>query len=538
MSHPFQGGCKKAACLAALPLALTLAGSYAHAETTLRLVPQADLKVLDTVWTTNNITSNHGYMVYDVLFAPDGKLVYQPQMVESYEKSADGLTWKFTLRPGLKFHDGTPAEAKDVVATMKRWASRIPTGKTLMQFGKEIVATGTMSFELRLAQPFGPVLDTLGTPENPLFITREKEAMLPADQPIEDPTGSGPYIMVKNEWVPGAKVVYRKNPDYVPRKEPADGFAGGKLAKVDRVEWPVIPDANTATQALIRGEVDMIEIPTPDLLPLMRKEGNITIKVIDRIGTQAVFRPNHLQKPFDNPKVRQALLYMVGDQKDYLGAMIGNPEYEKPCWAVFVCGTPLESKAGIGPWATNSKADNIAKAKALLAEAGYKGERVVVLDPADTHLAHTQATVTAQKMREIGINVDLQSVDWGTQTARRALKDPLDANPRAWTGFHTWGGGLAMGTPLTNTPAPTPCDGSNWFGWPCDAALEKIRLEYPLAQTDAQRKDIVDRFQARFYETVPYIPIGQFYAPIAYRNNLTGVLETVRLVLWNIEKKG
>jgi peptide/nickel transport system substrate-binding protein len=510
----------------------------ASAQSPLRIVPQADLKILDTVWTTNNITSNHGYMVYDVLFAPNGKLDYVPQMVGAYERSADGLLWKFTLRDGLAFHDGTPVEAKDVVATVKRWWSRIPTGKTLLQFSKEIVATGPKTFELRMAQPFGPVLAMLGNPENPLFITREREAQLPADQQITDPIGSGPFVMEKDKWVQGAKVFYKKNPAYRPRNEPADGFAGGKVAKVDAVEWHVIPDANTATQALIRGEVDAIEIPTADLIPLMKRDANVEVRVIDRIGTQGVMRMNHLHPPFNHPKARQALLYLVGDQRDYLASMIGNREYEKPCWSVFICGTPYESAAGVGPWATGTKEQNVAKAKELLKEVGYKGERVVLLDPADTHLAHTQAIITSQKLKEAGINVDLQTIDWGTQSARRALKDDPEKNPRGWNLFHTWGGGLAMGSPLTNTPTPTPCDGSNWFGWPCDETLEKIRLEYPMAQTPEARKAVVDRLQARFFEVVPYIPVGQFYAPVAYRKNLSGVLDTVRLVLWNIEKKG
>ena len=124
-------------------------------------------------------------------------------------------------------------------------------------------------------------------------------------------------------------------------------------------------------------------------------------------------RPNHLTPPFNNVKNRQALLYAVGDQKDYLAAIIGNPEYEKPCWQIFMCGSPLGTDAGVGPWATNSKEQNIAKAKDLLKEGGYKGEKVVVLDPADTHIAHAQAVVTAQKLREIGMNVDLQTIDWG-----------------------------------------------------------------------------------------------------------------------------
>ena len=517
---------------------LGLAAVEAQAQSTLRIVPQADLKVLDTVWTTNNITSNHGYMVYDVLFAPNSKLDYVPQMVESYERSADGLTWKFKLRDGLSFHDGSPVTADDVVATIKRWAQRIPTGKTLMSFTKEVVTTGPQSFELRLTQPFGPVQAMLGNPENPLFITRAKEAAQPADQAITDPTGSGPFIMVTNEWVQGAKVVYKKNPAYKPRAEPADAFSGGKIAKVDRVEWIVIPDANIATQALIRAEVDAIEIPTSDLLPLMKKDPNIEVRVIDRIGTQAIFRVNHLNPPMNNPKFRQALLYLVGDQRDYLGSMIGNREYEKPCWSIFICGTPFETTSGIGAWATGTKEQNLAKAKELLKEGGYKGERVVLLDPVDAHLAHTQAIVTAQKLKEAGINVDLQAVDWGTQTARRALKDDPEKNPRGWHIFHTWGGGLALGSPLTSPVVPTPCDGMNFFGWPCDEAAEKIRLEFPLAATlDAQQK-IIARLQARLFEVVPYIPVGQFYAPVAYRKSLSGVLDATRLVLWNIEKKG
>jgi peptide/nickel transport system substrate-binding protein len=511
--------------------------SSAGAESVLRIVPQADLKILDTVWTTNNITSNHGYMIYDVLFAPNAKLEYKPQMVDTYSKTADGLVWRFKLRDGLQFSDGSPVQAKDAVASLKRWGDRVPVGKTLLQFAKDVVVTGPLTFEIRLDKPFGPVLEVLGTPENPLFIHREKEALTPSDKQITEAIGSGPFVMVKEEWVPGSKVVYKKNPLYKPRSDATDGFAGAKLAKVDRVEWIVIPDANTATQALIKGEVDIIEIPTTDHLPLMKKAGSINIKVIDRVGTQAVLRPNHLNPPFNNVKNRQALLYAVGDQKDYLAAIIGNPEYEKSCWQIFMCGTPLGSDAGVGAWATNSREKNIEAAKQLLKEGGYKGETVVLLDPADTPIAHAQAVVTAQKLREIGMNVDLQTIDWGTQSARRALKDPVDKNPRGWNIFHTWGGGMAMGNPITNTPTPTHCDGKNWFGWPCDEELEKIRLEFPLAQTPQQQKAVVERLQKRFFEVVPYVPVGQFYAPIAYRNNVTGVLDTVRLVLWNIEKK-
>ncbi len=174
------------AAMAAAALATILAAATAHAQSVLRLVPQADLKILDTVQTTNNITSNHGYMIYDTLFSLDSKLVPKPQMVESYTKSADGLTWTFKLRPGLKFHDGQPVTSKDVVASILRFSKRIPAGVTMMQFTKEIVATGPDTFEIRLNKPFGLVLETLAGPENPLFITRESDAQLDPEHGDDD----------------------------------------------------------------------------------------------------------------------------------------------------------------------------------------------------------------------------------------------------------------------------------------------------------------------------------------------------------------
>jgi peptide/nickel transport system substrate-binding protein len=523
--------------IAGIALAAAVALPWAaRAETTLRIVPQADLKILDTVFTTANITSNHGYMIYDMLFSLDENLQPQPQMVESYERSDDGLLWKFTLRDNLRFHDGSPVEGEDVAASIKRWAARMVAGQTMMSFADDVVATAPKTFEIRFHDPFGPVLNTLASPENPLFIHRQEEAKTDPNEQISEAIGSGPFKFVREEWQPGNKVVYVKNEDYVPRDEPPSGFAGGKVAKVDRVEWIYIPDQNTAVQALVTGEVDMIEIPPTDFLPILQASPDITVKVIDQIGTQSIMRPNHLIPPFDKAEARQALLYLAGDQSAYLAAMIGNPEYEVPCWAVFVCGTPLESKAGIGDWPTNDRETNLAKAKELFAKAGYNGEPVVLMDPTDAHLAHAQVLVTAQNLREAGVNVDVQALDWSTMVSRRPVKDPPEQGTGGWNLFHTWGGGLAMNSPLTNTPTPTPCDQSNWFGWPCDEELEKIRLEFFTAATPEEQKAVVDRLQARFYEVVPYLPVGQFLAPIAYRNNLSGVLDTVRLVLWNIEK--
>jgi peptide/nickel transport system substrate-binding protein len=526
-------GVRRLAAVAALALPLAIAGlGAANGQSVLRLVPQADLKNLDPVWTTAQITLNHGYMVYDVLFALDENQTPQPQMIDTYEKSGDNLVWKFKLRDGLIFSDNSSVQAKDAVASIKRWGVRMSAGQTMMSRVNEIVATGPLTFEIRFKEPFGPVLHALAEPATAMFVMREEEALTDPFQQIQKTIGSGPFVFSREEWVPGAKVVYRKNPAYKPRAEAPSGFAGAKLAKVDRVEWIYIPDPNTATHALLNGEVDIYEIPPIDLLPRLKADRNIKIEVLNKIGFQGMLRPNHLVPPFNHPKAREALLYIV-DQKDYLAGMIGDRELERPCWAVFICGTPLESKAGLGDWAASA---NHAKAKQLLAEAGYKGERVVIMDPTDQQIIHNMTLVTAEKLRSIGVNVDLQAMDWSTLTSRRPVKEAPDKNPGGWNIFHTWGTGVTMGNPLASTAAPTPCDGKNWFGWACDEELEKVRQQFITAATVEERRLLADRYQTGFYKLVNYVPLGEFFVPVAYRTNVRGVLKASLLVLWNVEK--
>ncbi|MCK6449344.1 MAG: ABC transporter substrate-binding protein [Alphaproteobacteria bacterium] len=504
----------------------------AMAQSTMKLVPQADLKIFDPISTTAAITQNHGLMVYDTLFALNSKLEPKPQMVESYTTSPDGMKWTFTLRPGLKWHDGTPVTAKDVAASINRWSKHTARGGfAMMQRAQSLVAKDDKTVELTFKEKFGPVREMLADPSLPVFIMREKDAMTDPFQAVTESVGSGPFLFVKEEWVPGSKVVYKKNPNYVPRNEPSDGFAGGKVAKLDRVEWIYIPDTNTAAQALLAGEVDAIEQPPYDLLPAMKKDKNITVRVLDPLGKMGHIRPNHLHPPFNNVKAREALQLLV-DQKEFLAAMVGNPEYEKECYAIFMCGSPLETTKH----SENHRKPNVEKAKQLFKEAGYKGEKIVIMQPTDQQLIGTIAVVMAQKLREAGINVDLQAMDWGTLITRRTKQDAPGQGSPGWNIFPTWWTGIPMSNPITNAPLVTTCDKKNWFGWPCDEQMEKLRADYVKAGTLAEQKAAAEAMQKRYFETFPYINTGQFTAPVAYRNNLKGVPNALLLVAWNIEK--
>ncbi len=223
----------------------------------LKFIPQADLRILDPITTTAYITRNHGYMIYDTLFATDAKFQVQPQMVDKYELSNDKLTYTFTLRDGLKFHDGAPVRSADVIASIDRWSKRDALGQKMAESTEAWTAVNDKTFTLKLKKPFPLALEALAKPSsNVPFIMPERIAKTDASTNITEPIGSGPFKFVKEEWVPGSKVVYVKNTDYVPRKEPPSWAAGGKVVKVDRVEWIYIPDSATAAAAINASESD------------------------------------------------------------------------------------------------------------------------------------------------------------------------------------------------------------------------------------------------------------------------------------------
>ena len=517
--------------IAAVFVALLWGSPLASADSVLRIVPHADLKNIDPIWTTAYITRNHGYMVYDTLFALDENLEVQPQMVADWSVSADGLTYRFTLRDGLAWHDGAPVTAADCVASIKRWSARDGMGQKLADATQDLRVIDDATFELELTAPYGLVLQSLGKiSSNVPFMMPERHAETDPFEQIPEIVGSGPFIFVKEEWVPGAKVVYVKNPAYVPRSEPPSFAAGGKVAKVDRVEWHYIPDAATAMNALISGEMDYFELPPHDLLPIMEASPGVTVENLDPLGVQGWIRMNHLHPPFDNPKMRQAVLWMI-NQTDYLQAVVGNPAYYSACPAYFGCGTPLESDIA----AEALSAQDLDKARALVAEAGYDGTPVVILQATDIPINNGASLVTAQLLRQIGVTVELQAMDWSTLTSRRAISDPVDQG--GWNIFITWWIGADILNPIANIGVSGGCRERAWFGWPCDPEIEALRDEFARSTDPAEQKRIADAVQTRAYEIVTYGSFGQWFNPIAYRDSLRGMIKSPVPFFWNIDKQ-
>jgi peptide/nickel transport system substrate-binding protein len=501
------------------------------AARTLRFVPQADLANFDPIWNTQYVVRNGAALIWDMLYGVDDKLQPRRQMVEAEEVSADGLTWTFRLRPGLKFHDGEPVLAKDVVASLARWQARDNMGLMLKAIENELAAVDDRTFRWQLKKPFRKMLVALGKIGTPTcFIMPARIAATDPFKPINDYVGSGPMKLVRDEWVPGARAAFERFSGYVPRPEPSSWAAGGKRMLLERIEWVVMPDPATASAALQNGEVDWWETPIADLIPLLRKNRNISVDIADPLGNIGTFRMNHLHPPFNDVRVRRAILTAMS-QEDYMRALVGDDDaLWKPLPGYFTPGTPLYTEDGgdilKGPRSLDA-------GKRLLAQSGYAGEPVVCVVAQDIAITKAQGDVTADLLRRLGMTVDFVAVDWGTNAARRAQKSPPGKG--GWNMFHSWHAGAVCIDPSSYTAIRANGDKA-WFGWPTSPQVETaIDAWYDADGLDAEQAAI-RRVNRAAIEDVIYAPTGFFLQYQAWRKNVSGIVKGPLPFFWDVAK--
>jgi peptide/nickel transport system substrate-binding protein len=513
----------------ALVTAALLLAAPAQSQSVLRVAPETLSRILDPHFTTSFTTRDLGYLIYDTLFAVDENFEPKPQMVESYTVSPDKLTYVFVLRSGLKWHDGQPVTATDCVASIRRWASRDSMGQTLTKFLASLDAPDAGTIKLVLTEPYGLVLDSLAKVGAPVpFMMPERIARTPGSEQVKDIIGSGPYKFRADLHEPGVKIVLDKFADYKPRGEPPSWASGAKLAKIDRIEMLGLPDAQTQVSALIRGEVDYLERVPADLLPLLDAKSGAKAEVVSKFGFQAIMRMNHLQPPFDNPKVRQAIAKAV-DRSMYAAVVAGDPSFATDCAAIFGCGMPYESKTGI-------PARDLAAAKAMLKESGIDMSKpIVMLHVANAPGIAALGNVTRQLLFDLGFQVEMQAMDFQTFATRRLNTKPVSEG--GWNIAHTTNTVPDQGNPLSNPFLVALGAPASAWGWPTDPKTEELRLKFATAPDVAARKAIAAEIQARAYEQVLYLPLAQFTAPSAWRDNLQGVLKSPVMLLYNIDKK-
>ena len=510
---------------------LLLAGAARAEESTLRAVMNIELQVLDPQVTTATVTRALGYMAYDTLISMDSAGAFHPQMLDNWQRSDDGLTWTFTLRPGLSFHDGSPVTSEDCIASLRRWARTDGFGQRLMAATQDITAVDQRTFVLHLSRPFAFVIEALGKPN--AFVPFILPARLVANagaKPITEVIGSGPYIFDKAAWVPGDKAVFHRNTAYVPRAEPPDGVAGGKVAHFDRVEFLRMPDPATRIAALQTGAVDYLEVLPFDYVDMMRHTPGITVihnpPMAQIMGGLSV---NNLLPPFNDVRIRKAAQIAL-DQSEIM-AGLGLPEdmYLPFCQDVFLCGGPYATDVGTQAL----RHPSAEKARALLKEAGYNNERIVYLHSTDSALINPISLVVIDQLKRAGFNLDVVAGDYSSLAQRRMKKDPLDQGgwnlmPVVWIGYD-------MINPLSHYATSYSCSGT-YVGWNCDPGMPPLVAKFEVETDPAKRHALAEEMQLRVLDQAPEMFLGQFAPPTAYRSNLHGVIVNGLHVFWNVQR--
>lgn len=491
------------------------------AAKTLRYVPYSNLIVMDPVWSISIIGLEHAYMTCDQLYGIDETYTPQPQMAAGHEVSEDGLHWRFTLRDGLMFHDKEPVRAVDCVASINRWSKRDPFGQRMAARLEEIKALDDKRFDIILKRPYSHLLYGLGA--TTCFIRPERLAKIDISKQIEDQTGSGPFRFLADEFVTGDRAAYARFDGYQPRAEKASMWAGGKVAHFDRVEWKIIPDPATAAAALQTGEVDWVERPLLDLVPVLRKAPGVAVTQVDPMGFFAILWVNNASPPFDNAKLLHALLPAI-DQQGFMQAIVGDlPNAARTGMGMFTPGSPSASSAGME--ILTGKRD-LTEAKRLIAASGYAGEKIVLMSPEIAEF-HAIAEVTRGLFQQLGLNVETQAMDWGTLSSRARSTDP--AVRAGWACYGVGWAGLWPSNPGSNVPLS---------GVKPNPRIEALRDAWFDAPDVAAQKAVAEKIQVLALEEPPFIPLGQYFIPYAHRSDVSGFVPAPITAMWNVRKEG
>ncbi len=494
---------------------------------TITLVPQATLGSIDPVWSSSQVSRNLGFMVFETLYGRDAAGVPRPLMVEADEMADEGRRWTMRLRPDMLFHDGERVLARDCVASIRRWMVRDTVGLALAARMEALEATDDRTLTWRFSKPFPHLRALLSKVVQPVPIMPERIARTDPFKQIPEAIGSGPFRWLANEYVLASHAAFARFDRYVPRDEPASYMAGGHRVKIDRVVWKTIPDAGTAGNALMTGEVDWIEIPLPDLLPLLRKAPGVKTGVLDAAGQIMFLRPNHTIGPTNLQAVRQAMLAAI-DQTEVVNAVMGaDPANGVPGVGFLATGKKDVDEAGMPRRRTKEEV------RALVEKSGYNGEKLVLLHATDHIFFNPMGAVVAHQLAEAGFAVDDQSMDWPTVQVRRGSKEPLDKG--GWSIFPS----VVAVTEyrdllLTGFMRGNGKDG--WFGWPSDAVIEDIYGTWLGSADPAEQTRLERAYQIRAFETLPFIPLGRFRQTSAWRDSLRGILPGPSVVFWDVEK--
>ena len=496
----------------AVPLRSGLAVEAAKYGGDLQVTAQGSIKSLDVGFAPAYVTYAVGSQVWEYPFGLDLSYNIQPQMVDRFNLSADGLTWTFTLRDNLKFHNGKTLTVDAIIGSYPRWIDGSGGGK----FVDEYLAPGGLkklddrTWTMEFVRTIGGVPEIMGWMYRGLWVFDDVMASKPAGEDasegeLSNLIGSGAYKIT--QWDVGNKIKIERFEDYVPRSETGSYLAGAKEAYLDSITWIEIPAEETKIAGLKTGEWDMVDGAGLDFFePLSVYPG---IAIANYPFHKSFLGISHNEPPTDKKLVRQAIL--VSLDWEQLMAGIGPADLWFLCPAIYYCNTPLETDIGADEWYSQG---DIPRAKALLTEAGYAGETVFIMNPADYATIAPLGPVLKAQLEDIGMSTEMPGMDWSTLISR--------VYDLGWSLFTSWSTHNAFGSPihdLNNTDGGTGYGGG--FTFPDQIAARK---EFAFAATPAEVMAAVEKLQMAYFTNVPRIYGGQWSSIFPHRDyikNLT-----------------
>lgn len=506
--------------LVALVMAFSVFGGPARGAEPVRggvihVATNAEPSTLDWQSSTATATRLVAWHFAESLFALDENYEVKPLLAQGYTVSPDGLRYTIRLRTGVKFHNGQLMGADDVIASLERWGKLSSGGRQTFKFIKQIRKIDDATIEIALTSVFTPLITNLGDPKQAAVIMPKKVAESSGLKPAVELIGTGPYVL--KEWTHGQRIVLTRNPAYVSRSENWGGITGRKVAYADEIDFFPVTDPQVRLDGVRTGQFDLaLELPQ-DVYPKVKVDPSLTadiVKVFSWYG--AVFNKAH--GVFTDGRLRQAALFAM-NPADLMAAAAGPKDFWKLDPGLFFPEQKgLYSTAGSEIY-NHQDPD---KARALMKEAGYRGQKIVLMCTKDYTWNCNAAQVLVPALEAVGFNVDMQVYDWPTLLSRRTKKDLWDI---FLTGF----------SPSID-PTAVIFFGGAWPGWYESKTLDEQLSQWSRTPVTAAaaRTALMNQIQTTFYKEVPVAKFGNSYGLEVYNNRrLHGYISFFDVRFWN-----
>ena len=498
---------------AAGPTGLAPAGAAPRRGGTLRVAEIGEPLTLDTVATTADLTTNITLPVFEELFALDANGRIQPFLVSSYTLSKDGLTYTFALRTDVPFHNGKQMAAEDVVASLNRWGAVSPRGSAVYKNVEAVSAHGADTVAVRLKKPFAPLLAFLAYPNGAAAIMPKEIADATGKGALKQYVGTGPYRFV--EWAPDRYVKLARFDHYAARPEPPSGYAGRRDALADEIMFFPVSQVATRIAGVQSGDYDIADNINLDAYAQLVKDSRVVPEIV-KPGNILTFFFNEKQGVMADVRVRQAAL-AAWEMQPIMRATFGDP-------ALYSLGPSYYPKGS--PWFTTAGASlynqhDPARAKRLLAEAGYRGQPVRWLTTMQYDYMFKSTVVAATQLQRAGFKVDTQVIDWASVLDRRA-------KPAEWDMFTTSGG-------FPPDPAMETFLSPAYPGW-WDASDKAQAFDAFTGSPDPRaRAALWVKLQSLIYTEVPLVRPGDFFGLVLRRRGIEGFHPAFWIITWGVQ---